>query len=150
MIIKIFYSKRCFCFTKTLLAFSPVGRKRKLMRMTISEEKIIKHEGGRPKKVNCRTVNKGIRFTEKEYFIGGTWYDANGMYYFIISQDGNALSATSYSMAGLPTGQGTGSINGNNVLLNINVTGYGIFSINTTLSENEKVLHRCAMPAKRP
>jgi hypothetical protein len=38
------------------------------MRMTISEERIIKHEGGRPKKANCRTVNKGIRFTEKEYF----------------------------------------------------------------------------------
>ena len=78
--------------------------------------------------------------TGKEYFIGGTWYDANGLYYFIISQDGNALSATSYSMAGQPTGQGNGSINGNNVLLNINVTGYGIFTINTSLSENEKVL----------
>jgi hypothetical protein len=36
--------------------------------MTVSEERIIKHEGGRPKKANSRTVNKGIRFTEKEYF----------------------------------------------------------------------------------
>ena len=72
--------------------------------------------------------------------IGGTWYDANGLYFFIISQNGNALSATSYSMAGQPTGQGTGSVKGNNVLLNINVTGYGIFTINTSLSENEKVL----------
>ena len=38
------------------------------MRMTVSEERIIKHEGGRPKKANNRNVNKGIRFTEKEYF----------------------------------------------------------------------------------
>ena len=38
------------------------------MRMTVSEERIIKHEGGRPKKANNRNVNKGIRFTEKEFF----------------------------------------------------------------------------------
>ena len=38
------------------------------MRMTVSEERIIKHEGGRPKKANNRNVNKGIWFTEKEYF----------------------------------------------------------------------------------
>ena len=43
-------------------------------------------------------------------------------------------------MAGQPTGQGTGSIKDNNVLLNINVTGYGIFSINTTLSKDEQRL----------
>jgi len=69
MIIKIFYSKRCFCFTKTRLAFSPVGRKRKLLRMIVSEEIKTKHEGGRPKNANNRKVNKGIRFTEKEFFI---------------------------------------------------------------------------------
>ena len=38
------------------------------MRMTVSEERQTKHEGGRPKKANNRKVNKGIRFTEKEYF----------------------------------------------------------------------------------
>ena len=86
------------------------------------------------------TVPETEATTGKQYFIGGTWYDANGLYFFIISQNGNALSATSYSMAGQPTGQGTGSVKGNNVLLNINVTGYGIFTINTSLSENEKVL----------
>lgn len=79
-------------------------------------------------------------FTKNESFIGGSWYDANGLYYFIISQDGTTLSATSYSMAGQPTGQGSGSINKNNVLLNINVTGYGIFSINAKLSNDEKSL----------
>ena len=52
---------------------------------------------------NTVTTQETEAVTEKEYFIGGTWYDANGMYYFIISHDGNALSATSYSMAGLPT-----------------------------------------------
>ena len=103
-----------------------------------NKQPIINNENNNPENTATRPKTEAI--TEKEYFIGGTWYDANGMYYFIISQDGKTLSATSYSMAGLPTGQGTGSINGNNVLLNINVTGYGIFSINTNLSENEKVL----------
>jgi len=38
------------------------------MRMTVSEEREKKHEGGRPKKANKRKVSKGIRFTETEYF----------------------------------------------------------------------------------
>lgn len=38
------------------------------MRMIVSEESKIKHQGGRPKKANNRKVNKGIRLTEKEYF----------------------------------------------------------------------------------
>jgi hypothetical protein len=78
--------------------------------------------------------------TEKEYFIGGNWYDANGLYYLNMSQNGNTLSVASYSMAGQQTGQGNGSINGNNVLININVTGYGIFTITSTLSQDEKSL----------
>jgi hypothetical protein len=80
------------------------------------------------------------RITEKEYFIGGNWYDANGLYYLSISQNGNTLSVASYSMAGQQTGQGSGSTNGNNVLININVTGYGIFTITSTLSQDEKSL----------
>ena len=38
------------------------------MKMIVSEERKMKHEGGRPKKVDNRKVNKGIRFTETEYF----------------------------------------------------------------------------------
>jgi hypothetical protein len=78
--------------------------------------------------------------TEKEYYIAGNWYDANGLYYLTISQNANTLSVASYSMAGQQTGQGNGSINGNNVLININVTGYGIFTITSTLSQDEKSL----------
>jgi hypothetical protein len=37
--------------------------------MIVSEERKIKHEGGRPKKADNRKVNKGIRFSEKEFFI---------------------------------------------------------------------------------
>ena len=78
--------------------------------------------------------------TEKEYNIVGNWYDANGLYYLTISQSANTLSVASYSMAGQQTGQGNGSTNGNNVLININVTGYGIFAITSTLSQDEKSL----------
>ena len=78
--------------------------------------------------------------TEKEYNIAGNWYDANGLYYLTISQSANTLSVASYSMAGQQTGQGNGSTNGNNVLININVTGYGIFAITSTLSQDEKSL----------
>ncbi len=60
-------SKRCFCFTKTQSAFIPVGHKRKLTKMVISEESKKKHTGGRPKKANGREINKGVRFTKSEY-----------------------------------------------------------------------------------
>ena len=43
-------------------------------------------------------------------------------------------------MTGMQTGNGTGTINGNDVNLNINVTGYGLFIINTTLSNDEQNL----------
>ena len=35
----------------------------------ISEERQVKHMGGRPKKAVRKEINKGIRFTKAEYFI---------------------------------------------------------------------------------
>jgi hypothetical protein len=78
--------------------------------------------------------------SQKNYLVDGTWYDSNGLYYFEISQNNHQLSANSYSMAGLQTGQGAGTINGNEVNLNINVTGYGLFIINTSVSKDEQNL----------
>src|SRR5687767_3853363 len=77
---------------------------------------------------------------EAAHLVGGTWYDANGLYYLIISQNSNILSVASYSNAGLQTGQGNGTINGDNVMININVTGYGIFTITATVSKDERTL----------
>jgi hypothetical protein len=85
-------------------------------------------------------VNDTPAETPKTYLVDGTWYDANGLYYFEISQNNSQLTASSYSMAGLQTGQGSGTINGNEVILNINVTGYGLFIINTRLSGDEQNL----------
>jgi hypothetical protein len=79
------------------------------------------------------------RIIEKEYNIAGNWYDANGLYYLTILQNGNTLSVASYSMAAQQTGQGNGSTNGNNVLININVTGWYL-TITSTLSQDEKSL----------
>ena len=39
------------------------------MRMIVSEERKIKHEGRRQKNANNRVVNKHILFTETEYFM---------------------------------------------------------------------------------
>lgn len=47
--------------------FLPLVAKRKLIRMTVSEERIIKHKSGRPKKANRRDFNISIYFTENEY-----------------------------------------------------------------------------------
>ena len=66
--------------------------------------------------------------------VNGTWYDANGLYYLDIAQNGNALNITSYSMAGQPTGQGSGSINNKQVSLSVNVVDFGIININAALS----------------
>ena len=65
----VFISKRCFCCTKTQLAFSPVGRKRLLQRIMVREETKIRHRGGRPTKQVKRDIIKGIRFTKVEYYV---------------------------------------------------------------------------------
>jgi hypothetical protein len=44
-----------------LLAFSPVGRKRKWMRMIIRAQRKMKHEGGRPKKANNEKTFQDFR-----------------------------------------------------------------------------------------
>ena len=85
-------------------------------------------------------VTRAETTTAKEYYIEGNWYDANGLYYLTISQNSNSLAVASYSMAGQQTGQGNGSTNGKNVLINLNVTGYGVFTITSTLSTDEKRL----------
>jgi hypothetical protein len=73
--------------------------------------------------------------TETELpIVHGTWQDANGLYYLNINQNGNALSITSYSLAGQQTGQGSGSISNGKVLLTVNVVDFGIINIDATLS----------------
>lgn len=77
---------------------------------------------------------------EKEYNVEGNWYDANGLYYLVIAQSGNQLSITSYSMAGLQTGQGSGSLDNDKVSLTVNVMNFGMITINAVLTEDEMTL----------
>lgn len=76
----------------------------------------------------------------KEYNVEGNWYDANGLYYLFITQSGSQLTITSYSMAGLQTGQGSGSVENSNVSLSVNVMNFGMITINAVLSEDQMSL----------
>lgn len=67
--IRICFSKRCFCSTKTLpLAFAPVGRKRIELKKS-GMEAGAKRKGGRPKQEVKRASATGVRFTKAEFFI---------------------------------------------------------------------------------
>ena len=66
--------------------------------------------------------------------VNGIWYDANGLYYLDLAQNGNALTVTSYSIAGQRTGQGSGSINNNRVGFSVNVVDFGMISIDAAIS----------------
>ncbi len=67
--------------------------------------------------------------------VNGTWYDAkNGLYYLDINQNGSTLNITSYSLAGQPTGQGSGNINGRQISLAVNVVDFGLINIDAALS----------------
>lgn len=66
--------------------------------------------------------------------VNGIWYDANSQYYLDIAQNGNTLNITSYSIAGQPTGRGSGSINNKQLSLTVNVVDFGIIYINAALS----------------
>lgn len=54
--------------------------------------------------------------------IGGKWYDPNGKGTFIITQDDDNLMLKAYGINGQQTGQGSGYIKGNEVLLQITIT----------------------------
>jgi hypothetical protein len=69
--------------------------------------------------------------------VNGIWYDANGLYYLDIAQNGAILNITSYSMAGQPTGQGSGTIANRQVSLSVNVVDFGVININAALSSDK-------------
>lgn len=69
--------------------------------------------------------------------IEGTWSDANGMYYMMLTQNGTQVDVASYSMAGQKTGEGFGVVNGSDFSFKISVAGFGIMSAKTKVSGDE-------------
>ncbi|MEP7231871.1 MAG: plasmid mobilization relaxosome protein MobC [Ginsengibacter sp.] len=58
-----------FVTQKLSLLFLPLVAKENLQRIMLSEERKIKHSGGRPTKSVKRDIIKGIRFSEIEYYV---------------------------------------------------------------------------------
>lgn len=66
--------------------------------------------------------------------VNGTWSDANGLYYLVISQEGGQFFVNSFAMDGSQSGQGTGTVIGNKVKMDINIFNVGIISLNGTVA----------------
>jgi len=58
-----------FLFQKNPACFFSRWSQKNIVEDMISEANKIIHKGGRPKKVVCREIIKGIRFTKAEYFV---------------------------------------------------------------------------------
>lgn len=68
--------------------------------------------------------------------VSGIWNDANGLYYLVISQSGNNINVSSFAMNGMQSGEGNGTVNNNQVNMNINVFNVGVLSLNGTVTNN--------------
>lgn len=68
--------------------------------------------------------------------VNGTWSDANGLYYLVISQEGGQVYVNSYAMDGTQSGQGSGTVNGNKVRMDINIYNVGVISLSGTVASD--------------
>ena len=66
--------------------------------------------------------------------VNGTWSDANGLYYLVIAQEDGQFYVNSYAMDGSQSGQGTGTVIGNKVKMDINIYNVGIISLSGTVA----------------
>lgn len=68
--------------------------------------------------------------------VNGTWSDANGLYYLVISQEGGQVYVNSYAMDGTQSGQGSGTVTGNKVRMDINIYNVGVISLSGTVASD--------------
>ncbi len=83
---------------------------------------------------NTRTNNITNEVTYKN--VSGTWSDANGLYYLVISQEGGQVYINSFAMDGSQSGQGSGRVDGNKVKMDINVYNVGVISLSGTVAND--------------
>jgi hypothetical protein len=68
--------------------------------------------------------------------VNGTWSDVNGMYYLVISQQSEYLNVNAFGMNGVQSGQGSGTVYGNNVKMDINIYNVGVISLSGTMAND--------------
>ncbi|MBN8787379.1 MAG: toll/interleukin-1 receptor domain-containing protein [Terrimonas sp.] len=73
--------------------------------------------------------------------VGGAWYDAANQYTMYITQSGNTLELKSVSVAGITTGEGVGTIDGNNINFKVQLYNVGVISGSATVPGDNNVLN---------
>lgn len=82
--------------------------------------------------------NAGNNITNEVAYknVNGTWSDVSGMYYLVISQQGEYLNVNAFGMNGVQSGQGSGTVYGNNVKMDINIYNVGVISLSGTIAND--------------
>ena len=68
--------------------------------------------------------------------VNGTWYDTNGLYYLVITQDDGQFIVNSFAMDGSQSGQGAGTVIGSKVKMDISVYNVGVISLSGTIAND--------------
>lgn len=93
--------------------------------------------GGQEQTDPQTTAEKPVTETKN---IEGTWYDANGLYYMVFTQNGDQIDLVSYSMLNQKTGEGLGTVQGSNVSFKISILNFGIISAKAKISADENTI----------
>ncbi|MCC6288228.1 MAG: toll/interleukin-1 receptor domain-containing protein [Chitinophagaceae bacterium] len=73
--------------------------------------------------------------------VGGAWYDAANQYTMYITQSGNTLELKSVTVAGITTGEGVGTVDGNKINFKVQLYNVGVISGSATVPEDNNVLN---------
>ncbi|MFT3751217.1 MAG: toll/interleukin-1 receptor domain-containing protein [Agriterribacter sp.] len=73
--------------------------------------------------------------------VGGAWYDATNQYTMYITQTGSTLELKSVSVAGITTGEGVGTIDGNNINFKVQLYNVGVISGSAIIPRDNNVLN---------
>ena len=91
---------------------------------------------GDPGNDASNTSNNNIANEVSYKNVNGTWSDANGLYYLVVSQEGGQVYVNSFAMDGSQSGEGSGTVNGNKVKMDINVYNVGVISLSGTVAND--------------
>lgn len=73
--------------------------------------------------------------------VEGAWYDAANFYTMYITQSANTLDLKSINAAGVTTGEGVGTVEGNAINFKMQIYNMGVFSGSATMANDNEVLN---------
>lgn len=73
--------------------------------------------------------------------VSGAWYDATNQYIMYINQTGSTLELKSVSGAGVTTGEGVGTVDGDKMTFKVQLYNVGVISGSATVVANSKALN---------